>query len=392
MAGLVALVGRVPPGVWAVLAGVNLLMAVVAWSTARRRLRRAAERIANPASATAGERSRDAALTVAAMIPAALFWAMVLAGSLHGLVAFGSTVLGWHGGWEYLVPGALDGVSVTFAFLAFRAVRKQKSPDRCQRVVWGAALASATVNFAYEYDQSGHNAVAGGYVALLSLFGMAMFHEFLDQFEDGTGYVKRENPKFGLRWLTWPTNTFCAAVAWRNHPPAEGTPATVRNAVANLDRIRAIKAAAREAKVDVRHERYLARERRRTELATAKAAGTGVVPDGEDVTQPDPFVPAHTFRPAGHVRVPVMEATLALRMDTWVRMCADGDMARGPFTDDLARDRYRLSAKQLRNIRHAATSGALRRRAAELGVPLPAGYVDRPTGERVNGQKVMGAA
>ena len=75
-------------------------------------------------------------------------------------------------------------VSVTFAFLAFRAVRKQKAPDRCNRVVWGAALASATVNFAYEYTHSGHNLVAGGYLALLSLFGMVMFHEFLDQFEE----------------------------------------------------------------------------------------------------------------------------------------------------------------------------------------------------------------
>ena len=48
----------------------------------------------------------------------------------------------------------------------------------------GAALASATVNFAYQYTESGHNVIAGGYLALLSLFGMVMFHEF--QFEDGT--------------------------------------------------------------------------------------------------------------------------------------------------------------------------------------------------------------
>jgi hypothetical protein len=53
-------------------------------------------------------------------------------------------------------------MSVTFAFLAFRAVRMGKAPDRCYRVVWGAAVASATVNFAYEYTQSGHNLIAGG--------------------------------------------------------------------------------------------------------------------------------------------------------------------------------------------------------------------------------------
>jgi hypothetical protein len=62
---------------------------------------------------------KDLALTAAAMIPGALFWAMVIAGPLHGLVACGRQVLGWHGGREYLVRGTLDRVSVTFAFLAF---------------------------------------------------------------------------------------------------------------------------------------------------------------------------------------------------------------------------------------------------------------------------------
>ncbi len=40
-----------------------------------------------------------------------------------------SSVLGWDAGWQYLVPGTLDGVSVTFAFLAFRAVQMKKAPD-----------------------------------------------------------------------------------------------------------------------------------------------------------------------------------------------------------------------------------------------------------------------
>jgi hypothetical protein len=58
---------------------------------------------------------------------------------------------------------------------------------------------------------------------------MTMFHEFLSQFEDGTeNHVRRENPKFGLRWLTWPSDTLLAAIAWRNYPPAEGSPGTVR--------------------------------------------------------------------------------------------------------------------------------------------------------------------
>jgi hypothetical protein len=43
--------------------------------------------------------------------------------------------------------------------------------------------------------------------------------------------IRRENPKFGLRWLTWPTNTLLSAIAWRNRPPAEGTPGMVAAAV-----------------------------------------------------------------------------------------------------------------------------------------------------------------
>jgi hypothetical protein len=74
-------------------------------------------------------------------------------------------------------------------------------------------------------------------------------------------------------------------------------------------------------------------------------------------------------------------------------MCADGDLVLGPLNDDAhARARYNLSAKQLRNIRNAATSGALRRRAAELDVALPAGFVDRPAAARVNGREPIGVS
>jgi hypothetical protein len=60
-------------------------------------------------------------------------------------------------------------------------------------------------------------------------------------------------------------------------------------------------------------------------------------------------------------------------------MCTDGTVATGPINNETwARARYDLSAKQLRNIRNAAISGALRRRVTELGLPLPAGYTDRP--------------
>jgi hypothetical protein len=100
---------------------------------------------------------------------------------------------------------------------------------------------------------------------------MVMLHEFLAQFEEGTAYVRRHNPKFGARWITWPTNTFCAAVAWRNYPPAEGTPATILNAITNLDRARALKQAAGDAKIASRHQEALAAARRREELQAARA-------------------------------------------------------------------------------------------------------------------------
>ena len=152
----------VPAGVWVAAMMANLVLTAATWSVARRRVRRAGERLANP-ELVAGRRRRDTAFTVAAMIPATLFLCMVIAGSMHGLVAFGYNVLGWRDGWEYLVPATLDGVSVAFAFLAFRAVRKRRAPDRCYRVVWGAAGASAAINYSYEYGQSG-NVLAGGYV------------------------------------------------------------------------------------------------------------------------------------------------------------------------------------------------------------------------------------
>lgn len=110
---------------------------------------------------------------------------------------------------------------------------------------------------------------------------MVMLHEFLDQFEEGAAYVKRGNPKFGLRWIAWPTNTFCAAVAWRNYPPAEGTSVTVLNAVANLDRVRELKQGVREAKIGARHQQALAAARRKEELQAVTAGGD--IPEGQDL-------------------------------------------------------------------------------------------------------------
>jgi hypothetical protein len=64
--------GRVPPAVWVAAMVANLILTVATWSVARRRVRRAGERLTNP-ELVAGRRRRDTALTVAALVPAALF-------------------------------------------------------------------------------------------------------------------------------------------------------------------------------------------------------------------------------------------------------------------------------------------------------------------------------
>jgi len=187
----------------------------------------------------------------------------------------------------------------------------------------------------------------------------------------------------------------------------------VPGAVANLDRVRTHKRAAREAATAARHERILAAARRRAHLAAAGARS----PSGNAQHRPAKFdrhdrtpvppllllhrppsagvVTTHEGSPAcgpgdesasGAVKVPALAATLTQWAQTWVKMCADGDLALGPINDEgHARTRYDLSAKQLRNIRNAAVSGALRRRANELGVQLPTAYNDSPQHRRTNG-------
>jgi len=92
------------------------------------------------------------------------------------------------------------------------------------------------------------------------------------------------------------------------------------------------------------------------------------------------------------MRVPATAVTVTQWASLWVRMCADPESVLGPLNDDDARTRYGLTAKQLRNVRNAATSGALRQKAIMLGVELPPGYVDNPAGDRVNGHDMAGAA
>ncbi|MFI5895608.1 DUF2637 domain-containing protein [Actinoplanes sp. NPDC051513] len=235
----------IPPIAWVgVLAALTLVTCLtIPWL--RSQAFRAGARHGKPLS---DEDKRDRRLLIAAMVPASLFWVAVLVGSGRGLVAFGREDLRWTGGWEYLVPLTLDGVAISFALLAFRAVKKNLNPDRAVRIAGLAMCASAGINFLHEV---GGSKLGAGYLAILSLLGMLIFDELLGQFELGAdNEVRRKNPKFGLRWITWPTNTACAWVAWRNYPPSDDLKATIGNAVTHLETVRQRKTEHRAGQID----------------------------------------------------------------------------------------------------------------------------------------------
>lgn len=236
----------VPGWLWVtILAGLALAM-LVTLPLAKRFAFKAGARSSGKLKADASAR-RDRMLLVAVLLPAVLFWLTVLIGSGRSLTAFGREDLGWTGGWQLLVPFTLDGVAVVFGGLAFRALAKKRNPDRAYRVVWIATGASAFINFFHEV---GGSTLGAGYLSILSLFGMLIFHELLAQFEEGTAWIHRTNPKFGLRWITWPSNTACAWVAWRNYPPSTDLKATIGNAVTHLETVRSTKTRRRAQRID----------------------------------------------------------------------------------------------------------------------------------------------
>ncbi len=85
--------------------------------------------------------------------------------------------------------------------------------------------------------------------------------------------------------------------------------------------------------------------------------------------------------------MPATAAKIAEWAQTWVNMCADGEFVFTSLSDDdYARSAYGVSGRLLRSIRTAALSGALERRAGDLGVELPAGYAGQ-LAQRVEGHE-----
>lgn len=241
-----AALAHLPGWIWASALGALLIGTAVTLPIAKRMAFKAGARTSGKGKTDVAAQ-RDRRLLAAVLTPAFLFWLTVLIGSGRSLTAFGRSDLGWRGGWDWLVPFTLDGVAVVFGALAFRAIAKQRNPDRAYRIVWIATGASAGINFFHEVSGSGLGAM---YLAVLSLFGMAIFHELLSQFEEGSAWIHRTNPKFGLRWITWPSNTACAWVAWRNYPPSVDLKATIGNAVTHLETVRSTKTKRRAERID----------------------------------------------------------------------------------------------------------------------------------------------
>ena len=83
------------------------------------------------------------------------------------------------------------------------------------------------------------------------------------------------------------------------------------------------------------------------------------------------------------VTVPSTAATLDRWVSVWLAMCQRPELAWSSMQDDrLAREHFGLATRALRNIKYAAMTGALRRRAQELGVELPDEFSEA-AGERI---------
>jgi hypothetical protein len=190
----------------------------------------------------------------------------------------------WRHWTNMLVPLSLDGISVSFGAWAFVAVKRGRHPGRAYKIVLAAATMSAILNFVHGRDQ--WSIWAGLYLAFLSMAGMAMFHELLDQFMaayDDEVALKTRYPRFGQRWLYAPVSTFSARRAWIVHPPEESIRPSVRNA---LDHLQAVRDAKRQRRLDgalrVREEAQaqLVAVEARAEVRRAKARG--IRPGGLD--------------------------------------------------------------------------------------------------------------
>jgi hypothetical protein len=268
---------NVPTWVMVLVVSVLSLSLVIGVPLARSAGKRRGRRLAHPeAFANKRERAKDTALFLAALLPSLLVWLAVMGVSFIGLTGFAKDVMHWDHWTNMLVPLSLDGISVSFGAWAFVAVKRGRHPGRAYKIVLAAATMSAVLNFVHGRDR--WSIWAGAYLAFLSMAGMAMFHELLDQFMAGIDdevALKTRYPRFGQRWLYAPLSTFAARRAWIVHPPDDGIRPSVRNA---LDHLQEVRDARRQHRLDgalrVREEQHakLVEVHAKAEVRRAKAS------------------------------------------------------------------------------------------------------------------------
>ena len=276
------LTGWVPAWVMVAVVAVLTICLIIGVPLARAAGARRHRRNAHPEDFTRRERIKDTALFLAAMIPSLLVWLAVMGVSFIGLTGFAADIMQWTHWTNMLVPLSLDGISISFGAWAFVAVKRKRHPGRAYKIVLAAATVSATLNFVHGRDE--WSLWAGIYLAFLSMVGMAMFHELLDQFmgEAEEILLKTKNPRFGLRWILAPWSTFLAWRTWIVYPPVTGTLPSVRNA---LDHREAWVENKRTTKLAHRSTRVVEEQQARIVEALAKA-------DAERArTQPETFRP-----------------------------------------------------------------------------------------------------
>lgn len=239
----------VPSWVMAVVVGVLTICLIIGVPAARAAGRRRGHRLAHPEAYTKfRDKAKETALFLAALLPSVLVWLAVMGVSFIGLTGFAADVMEWRHWTNVLVPLSLDGISVSFGAWAFVAVKRGRHPGRAYKIVLAAATMSAVLNFVHGRDE--WSIWAGAYLAFLSMAGMAMFHELLDQFMaaiDDEVALKTRYPRFGQRWIYAPVSTFAARRAWIVHPPEEGIRPSVRNA---LDHLQMVRDAKRQRRLD----------------------------------------------------------------------------------------------------------------------------------------------
>lgn len=402
-----------------VLAGVGLWLLTIASRHRRERREELARAIAAgqtpaPPAEEQKERRTRRLVNTAAVICILLYLGL-FASSFQAIAGFARSFLQRTGLQVPATPLTLDGVVVGALFLSLAFIAKRKSPAKANTLIWGMTIFAAYCGFTYG-DSGSHGTIAAGlYYAVMSIVGMFMFHMVLELFQEDGDHVRSKYPSMGWRWIThW--STLPVMLAWINHPPRNRTSEqrpTVREAIDHWAHLKTVRARAKAIDAARRHEQSLAAARRKGELAAARRTAELAATPAPPALAAAPVSPAPAMssqrptrpsvvafdggRGAGaisasipaqpepatrtEVKVPATADACATWMDQWVKLIeAVPRFAQGQvgIKQDEAQAAIGASDRQARFVREAARNGALRAKAADLGVPVPDGYVDRP--------------